>query len=139
MSATAPSGAANPVFHTRLTFQAGSGSTVDVDDVVMSVDGGGSGEPCLDSDRDGFGNPGSSSCPKGTDLDCDDSNVDVNPAAEELCENGVDDNCNGSTDAADPACSIPQCALPGESCISSNDCCAGSCSKGKPSTRTCSD
>jgi hypothetical protein len=75
MSATAPSGTANPVFHTRLTFQAGSGSTVDIDDVVMSADGGGGGGEI--------------------------------------------------------------CAEKGESCISSNDCCAGSCSKGKPSTRIC--
>lgn len=75
MAATAPSDTANPVFHTRLTFQAGSGSTVDIDDVFMSVDGdGGGGEICAEQ---------------------------------------------------------------GESCISSNDCCAGSCSKGKPSTRIC--
>ena len=75
ISATAPSATANPVFHSRLTFQAGSGSTVDIDDVVMSVDdGGGGGEVC----------------------------------AEE-----------------------------GEACMGNSDCCSGSCSKGKPSTRTC--
>ncbi|MBU8870206.1 MAG: T9SS type A sorting domain-containing protein [Gemmatimonadales bacterium] len=36
MTATAPVGAANPVFHTRVTFTAGEGAIVDIDDVGMS-------------------------------------------------------------------------------------------------------
>jgi len=58
-----------------------------------------------DSDGDGFGAPTTSKClcapvppftaPNG--VDCDDRNSQVNPSAPEVC-NGVDDNCNGSTD-----------------------------------------
>ena len=36
--------------------------------------------------------------------DCDDTRADVHPLAVELCTNGVDDDCNGRTDAADAAC-----------------------------------
>lgn len=59
----------------------------------------------LDADGDGFGNSGSSlsSCtgaPSGYVLnssDCNDGDVAINPAANEVC-NAIDDNCNGSTD-----------------------------------------
>jgi hypothetical protein len=34
--------------------------------------------------------------------DCDDANPNVQPAAQEICFNGVDDNCNGATDGAEP-------------------------------------
>jgi hypothetical protein len=37
VAATAPQGGGNPVIHTRLTVEAAPGSTVDVDDVVMST------------------------------------------------------------------------------------------------------
>ncbi|MCB9684736.1 MAG: putative metal-binding motif-containing protein [Alphaproteobacteria bacterium] len=36
--------------------------------------------------------------------DCDDTDSDVSPAATEAC-NGIDDDCNGLTDAADPGVS----------------------------------
>jgi lysophospholipase L1-like esterase len=80
MQATAPVGTAMPVFHTRLTFQAADGSTIDIDDVAMQV---------------------------------------------------------GTVDCSDPACQIPQCIISGESCIKNQDCCSGTCSKGKPSSRVC--
>jgi len=62
----------------------------------------------LDSDGDGFGDPSSSptgSCtaPSGyvaESTDCDDTDVSVNPDAEELCD-GVDNDCDGTTDGAD--------------------------------------
>ena len=40
MSATAPTGTARAVYHTRLTFTAAPGATAEIDDVVMSVTGG---------------------------------------------------------------------------------------------------
>ena len=46
MTATAPVGGPNPVFHTRLTFQAANGSTVDIDDVEMRV----GADVCVDAD-----------------------------------------------------------------------------------------
>jgi hypothetical protein len=58
----------------------------------------------LDADQDGFGDAAISldTCdmiaPEGyvsDDLDCDDSNPDINPGAAEICDN-IDNNCNGS-------------------------------------------
>jgi hypothetical protein len=56
-----------------------------------------------DSDGDGYGNAssdGTVACeqPDGWVLDntdCDDSNAAVNPAADEICDNAIDENCNG--------------------------------------------
>jgi len=57
-----------------------------------------------DADGDSYGEPGSTDIdcdqPSGfvaDSSDCDDGDSAVNPAATELC-NGVDDDCNGSTD-----------------------------------------
>lgn len=52
--------------------------------------------PCFDQDGDGFGIG-----PECLGPDCDDSNPDVNPAAEEIC-NDIDDNCNGENDEVCP-------------------------------------
>jgi hypothetical protein len=52
---------------------------------------------CLDGDGDGFGAPGDEGCPGGAATDCDDADADVFPGATEQC-NGVDDDCDGSTD-----------------------------------------
>jgi hypothetical protein len=62
-----------------------------------------------DSDADGYGDATSSteacSQPSGyvaDDTDCDDSDDAVNPAATEYC-NGIDDDCDGTTDEDDAA------------------------------------
>jgi len=66
-----------------------------------------------DVDGDGFGNPADSTAtcmpppflPAGyisDDTDCDDSDVFINPAAQEICGNGVDEDCSG----ADLVCNI---------------------------------
>jgi len=37
--------------------------------------------------------------------DCNDADIAINPIAEEICENGIDDNCNGNID--ENCCGIP--------------------------------
>ncbi len=63
----------------------------------------------LDSDGDSYGNPTNSqlSCtqPAGyvnNNLDCDDSDPAINPSGIETC-NGIDDDCDGLIDQADPS------------------------------------
>jgi hypothetical protein len=103
MIRTAPVAGTNPVFHTRLTFQAADGSTVDIDDVIMQVDS----DVCEDWD------------------------------AAEICDNLIDDDCDGQVDGADTDCSIQECTLTDDRCSSNSDCCSNRCSKGKPSNRVC--
>jgi len=58
-----------------------------------------------DFDEDGFGDSESSedACtqPAGSvtnDTDCDDEDDAINPDAEEICEDGIDNNCDGTDD-----------------------------------------
>ena len=62
-----------------------------------------------DTDADGFGNPSATvlACvqPSGyvaNNTDCNDGNFNVNPSAQEICNN-MDDDCDGLTDDADPS------------------------------------
>ncbi len=58
---------------------------------------------CADRDEDGYGNPASTDCDFPL-LDCDDTNPEVNPGAEEICDNGIDDDCDGLADGEDVDC-----------------------------------
>lgn len=49
--------------------------------------------------------------------DCDDSSLVVKPGLAEVCEDGHDNDCNGQTDGADPACSSV-----GETCSYHSEC-----------------
>ncbi|MDP2307764.1 MAG: MopE-related protein [Pseudomonadota bacterium] len=70
------------------------------DDVTVSSpdsDADGVRDACeLDADGDGF-----DTTAVGGD-DCDDGDATVSPAAAEVCDNGVDDNCNGSAAECGP-------------------------------------
>ena len=67
-----------------------------------------------DADNDNYGNPSNSistyesTAPAGytsNNSDCNDANATINPAATEICGNGIDDNCNGSIDETGSALS----------------------------------
>lgn len=59
----------------------------------------------VDADGDGFGDESNTTegceVPSGTTLDasdCDDTDADVSPGADEICSNDIDDNCDGRID-----------------------------------------
>ena len=58
-----------------------------------------------DADGDGYGDPNGATdaCPNtgfvDNDDDCDDTNAAINPGAEEVCGDGIDNNCDGVDDA----------------------------------------
>ncbi len=56
--------------------------------------------PCTDADGDGF-SPDGGDC---GEVDCDDTDPAVNPGATEICDDGIDNDCDGDIDAADSDC-----------------------------------
>jgi hypothetical protein len=54
---------------------------------------------CTDGDGDYYNAEGGPVCGP---VDCDDSDPEINPGAEEDCTNGIDDDCDDLIDAADP-------------------------------------
>lgn len=61
--------------------------------------------PCIDNDGDGYGSNGSPKCLNGTATDCNDSNPLINPGAQEVCSDGIDNDCDSTVDALDTNCS----------------------------------
>lgn len=55
---------------------------------------------CTDSDSDGYAIEGGV-C---GDLDCDDAEPGINPGVVEVCDNGIDDDCDGAVDGDDSQC-----------------------------------
>jgi len=81
----------------------------------------------LDYDNDGDGYYDPSSCIGGDD--CNDGDYSINPGATEVCD-GVDNNCDGSTDEGNVCCGNGV-TDPGEECDYDNavdgDCCNPDC------------
>ena len=55
---------------------------------------------CGDGDMDGYGDAVCGG------YDCDDIDPEVNPEADEVCDNEIDDDCDGLVDDADPDCQV---------------------------------
>ncbi len=62
----------------------------------------GTGHGCIDTDQDGYYAYSDPLCLVGDD--CDDSNSNINPGASEVCDNQLDDDCDGYTDCDDEDC-----------------------------------
>lgn len=66
---------------------------------------------CTDEDQDGFAADGGSCGPR----DCRDSDPHINPGAGEICDDGIDNNCNGLVDLVDnKACDVPLSCADGD-------------------------
>jgi len=63
----------------------------------------------------------------------------VSEPTEVSCGDSIDNDCDGLVDGADPDCGGGSggSGAPGDACLSDGDCQSNSCSKGKPSSRTC--
>jgi hypothetical protein len=96
-----------------LTFPGAAEACNDIDDDCDGVADDGLATPTLyrDGDGDGFGDPAGArtDCDAlpgyvANNTDCDDARSSANPGATEVCD-GVDNDCDGSLDAADPSIS----------------------------------
>lgn len=66
--------------------------------------------------------------------------ADCGAPPTEICNNGIDDDCDLFVDCSDPDCSgdpsCPSCGPVGASCTSDGECCSNKC-RGKPGAKTC--
>jgi len=61
---------------------------------------GGAALTCVDSDGDSYGINGASDCSMPNEIDCDDTDLNVNPGETEVCNDGIDNDCDVGTDDA---------------------------------------
>lgn len=82
----------SPVVRKAFHLVGGAVTTV----VLAACYGGGWDDDELDFDADGDGFPAS--------FDCDDMDAEINPDAEEICDDTIDNDCDEQVDDADPDC-----------------------------------
>lgn len=63
---------------------------------------------CTDADGDTYPGTGVDCDSNAPNFDCSDGNILIHPGAVEVCNNGVDDDCDDAIDGVDPECVIPQ-------------------------------
>jgi len=97
--------------------------------------GGGDGGACADPAEEEV-------CGNGVDDDCN-GLTDCEEAAchgsTELCANGVDDDCDGLTDCEQAVCDLQACGPHGRLCIALRCGCSGNGGAAEPVERSCSD
>ncbi len=77
---------------------------------------------CIDMDGDGYGDPANPRC-LFPELDCNDTDPNINPGAEEICDDSIDNDCDGLADDADPDCGTwPECWNCPTQCYGDADC-----------------
>jgi len=112
------------------------------DDCDGTVDDGVKLTFYADADEDGYGDPNvfqdACAAPMGyvTDnTDCDDMDPDVNPGAAEVCDDLVDNNCDGLQDCDDATCKITPdcggCTVDADCSGMSAECAIGKCGPDK--------
>jgi len=79
--------------------------------LALSTTGALAGKP-VDNDGDGYKN----------NVDCNDSDPAINPGAPEICDDSIDNNCDGFIDGADPTCGEPPVDVDGDGYDSTVDC-----------------
>ncbi|MFO0602166.1 MAG: MopE-related protein [Polyangiales bacterium] len=68
-------------------------------DLPLDAPGDAAPDAPADEDRDGVPAP----------RDCDDHDARVHPGAAEVCDDGVDNDCDGAADFAAASCQVPHC------------------------------
>jgi uncharacterized protein (TIGR03382 family) len=98
-----------------------------------------------DDDGDGFGGEESLvECeePSGyvdNDADCEDTDPEIHPDAEEVCEDGIDNDCDGATDEDDEDCIETPVDADGDGYSEEEDCDDGDASASPGADEVCDD
>jgi hypothetical protein len=96
---------------------------IDDDDADCAVD------PVVDADADGVA----------SDLDCDDNDASVHPYATEVCDDLVDNDCDGDIDDDDSDCSSPAVDADGDGFDTDSDCDDADASINTDAVEDCAD
>ncbi|MBU2638231.1 MAG: putative metal-binding motif-containing protein [Nanoarchaeota archaeon] len=71
-------------------------------------------DACTDADNDGYSieaKTGGVDCGGAANIDCDDTNIYINPGVDEVCDDGIDNDCDGDIDEDDSACGASECTI----------------------------